>query len=228
MPKNMNVIGCRYSEKYDGVQGIWDGHQLTTKTGNRLAAPKWWLKGLPKEKLLGELWTGWGDFTRACGIVCSRSRSDEWRYVKFMIFPGQENQFSFDHIYSQIIVPERIMTIEEFNEDYETIIALGGEGIVITTPDGKQYKLKPVHDDEGVVIDHIAGAGRYEGLCNGVVLRLRNGRVLRVSAGMTDALRKVPPEEDSIVRFYYNGFTSKGLPRYARLSGIRAENSLCF
>ena len=57
------------SEKLDGVRAIWDGQTLRFRSGRQVSAPKWFLDGLPKAPLDGELWIGRGTFERLYGIV---------------------------------------------------------------------------------------------------------------------------------------------------------------
>ncbi len=55
------------SEKLDGVRGYWDGHQLLTRGGERIAAPAWFTAGWPAVAMDGELWAGGGDGRRTVG-----------------------------------------------------------------------------------------------------------------------------------------------------------------
>ena len=41
------------SEKYDGIRGYWDGKQLWTRSGELIAAPRWFTEALPAEPLDG-------------------------------------------------------------------------------------------------------------------------------------------------------------------------------
>ena len=43
------------SEKYDGVRAHWDGRQLRTRGGERIAAPPWFTAGWPALPMDGEL-----------------------------------------------------------------------------------------------------------------------------------------------------------------------------
>ena len=53
---DVDPSGFWISEKYDGVRAYWDGAQLLTRAGNRIAAPDWFIAPLPREALDGELW----------------------------------------------------------------------------------------------------------------------------------------------------------------------------
>ncbi len=85
------------SEKLDGVRGIWDGQTLRFRSGKTINAPTWFLDGLPKRPLDGELWMGRGTFERLSGIVRREVSDDaEWRQVRYMIFelPGAPGTFA--------------------------------------------------------------------------------------------------------------------------------------
>jgi DNA ligase-1 len=57
------------SEKLDGVRALWDGTALRFRSGRVVAAPAWFLAGLPKTPLDGELWMGRRSFDVLSGIV---------------------------------------------------------------------------------------------------------------------------------------------------------------
>ena len=216
IPKNFNFTSALVSEKYDGIQARWDGFHLTTRTGNTIHAPSAWLvDNMPAGSATGELWIGRGTFQQLQGIV-SRKIPDvgKWGQVKFINFATVK----------QI----RIESEKHLERFYQAVLQAGGEGVVITAPHGTQYKKKPIDDNEGLLIELIPGAGKYAGLVNGFKLELRNGQTFKVSAGMTQDMRVDPPQVGAIVRFKFNGYTVKGLPRHARIDGIRAENTLNF
>jgi DNA ligase 1 len=43
------------SEKLDGVRGYWNGQQLSTRNGNILSPPPWFIKNWPNISMDGEL-----------------------------------------------------------------------------------------------------------------------------------------------------------------------------
>jgi DNA ligase 1 len=84
------------SEKLDGVRAIWDGTTLRFRSGKEINAPRWFVDGLPKRPLDGELWIARGTFERLSGIVRKDVPDDsEWRQVRYMIFelPGAPGAF---------------------------------------------------------------------------------------------------------------------------------------
>lgn len=216
---------CLVSEKYDGIQGIWDGQNLLTRDGNKINAPRWWLAGLPKRAIVGELWAGRGRFEAVQSIVCRHTPDDRWASILFMVFKGGKGALG---PYARSVEHHRPESNECFFDFYNDVIAGGGEGVVLTDADGEQYKLKPIQDDDGELIDIVPGKGKNTGMAGTLVLRNRKGQIVRISTGMTIALRKSPPKIGAIIKYAFNGFTSKGMPRSARYGGLRAETSLEF
>jgi len=84
-------------------------------------------------------------------------------------------------------------------------------------------KVKSVQDSEGVVIAYIPGEGRLQGMTGSLLLRLDDGREIRVGSGLNDTLRHTPPALGTRITFAYNGLTSSGLPRFARFLRIRPD-----
>lgn len=209
--EDIKIAGAEMSEKYDGVQGVWDGAIMRTRTGNTINTPDWWTADLPAKPLVGELWTGRGRFDEVRAIVCSKGAGDKWRDVKFLVFADIKRQ--------------PVTSRKEFDDFYNDILSRGGEGVVLTTASGEQLKRVPVSHDEGELTGFKPGSGRNADTIGSFILRLRNGRKLKVG-GLNDRLREEPPEIGSIIRFTYRGFTSTGLPRHAHFDGIRAEDSL--
>src|SRR5512145_1134011 len=65
----IDVTRYLVSEKLDGVRAIWDGERLRFRSGRDIKAPAWFIAGLPKTPLDGELWLGRGRFEALSGIV---------------------------------------------------------------------------------------------------------------------------------------------------------------
>ena len=210
----IDLTGCTVSEKYDGIQARWDGHTLTTRTGNAIHAPAWWTINLPNRPAVGELWAGRGTFETLQSIVCRDTPDERWHMVKFMDFDA--------------IDQTPIESTGHLDDFFNNVVAKGGEGVVVTTADGGQFKQKPVDDDDGRLVDFIPGAGRNTGMVGAMVLRTRDDRTVKISAGLTHRLRTTPPRIGAIIRFKFNGRTRTGAPRFARFDGVRAETSLDF
>jgi DNA ligase-1 len=223
--KNTNITGWTVSEKYDGVQGIWDGRCLKTRSGNQIAAPRWWTNHLPNKHLVGELWVARGCFDLARAIVCSSKADSRWKKIRFMVFSKTDGNLGpFAEKINQIKINSQV----QLDNFYNQILAAGGEGVVLTSSDGEQYKKKPLHDDDGKLIGYKEGRGRNTGKIGAFVIELRDGRRFSVSSGITQKLRSVPPKIGSIIKFTFSGLTSSGLPRFASFAGLRAETNMEF
>lgn len=235
--KKMNVIEGTMSEKFDGIQGIWDGKVLRTRTNNIIHAPFWWLKELPKIPLTGELWTKRNDFSNIQSIVTSNIGDDRWVYISYMIFgigdswinPGKygyvipeieiESQKHFEEFYMGVIS-------NDGKEGYNGRLPPTGEGIVIIVG-GVEYKRKPLSNDDGQIIGYTEGTGKYLGMTGALIIKLRDGRTMKLS-GMNDSLRQNPPAIGAIIEFIHWGRTSTGLPRFAAFDRVRMETNLNF
>ena len=75
------------SEKLDGVRAYWDGKQLISRGGERIAAPAWFIQLFPKTALDGELWLGRNQFAATFSIVSKLQPQDhEWQRIQYHIF----------------------------------------------------------------------------------------------------------------------------------------------
>lgn len=214
-----NIVGCYVSEKFDGVQGAWDGQTMRTRTGNAICLPEWVANQLPDYPLVGELWAGRGNFDHIRALVQKKKPADsDWSGVNYMVFGGRISVPGFAINVKQ----ERLASKKQLNRFYDEVLDGGGEGVVITDVNGWMVKKKPLNDADGEVVDYIPGTGRNSGMVGSLVLKLENGRMLKVG-GLNDELRRKPPAFGTIIKFQYQGKTSSGLPRGARFLAIRAE-----
>ena len=119
------------------------------------------------------------------------------------------------------------------------IVEQGGEGVIARNPRSlyvckrskDMLKLKPSHDDEGIVTGYVAGKGKFEGMLGALILDYK-GQKLELS-GFTDAERQMgsfheePGERiftstsehfplGSSVTFTYRELSRDGIPKEAR------------
>jgi len=222
--KTINIVGGTMSEKFDGIQGVWDGKVLRSRTDHVLPAPAWWLKELPKVPVIGELWTKRNDFSNIQSIVTTQDGSGNWESIKFMVF----SNCKFINLgkYGREVLKFKIYSQTLFDQFYKDILHYKGEGIVITV-DGIDYKRKPKTYDDGKIISYTPGTGKYLGMTGALVIKLRDGRTMKLS-GMNDSLRQNPPAIGTIIEFSHWGRTSTGLPRFAAFDRVRMETNLNF
>ncbi len=234
------------SEKLDGVRAYWDGVAFYSRRGNRYRAPAWFLEGLPGEPLDGELWMGRGTFDELSGVVRRAAPDDEaWRAIRYMVFDLPAHAGTFDerlarlkavidgletpHV--QLVRQFRVADEAELMAALNTVVGQGGEGLMLRRG-GSAYrpgrsddllKLKMYDDAEAVVVAHLPGKGKYEGMMGSLLVELPDGRRFKLGSGFTDEDRRVPPAPGTTVTFRFNGKTTNGIPRFASFLRVRRE-----
>ena len=233
------------SEKLDGVRGHWDGKGLWSRGGHRISTPDWFTEGWPNTAMDGELWIARGRFDAVSGIARSTRADDkEWQRVKFMVFdlPNHGGIFSqrveamaeindYGIPWLQPIPQFRVADTAELDARLEALVASGSEGLMLHHQDALyqsgrsqdllKYKL---HDDaEARVVGYTEGKGKYAGQVGALVVEREDGRRFRLGSGLSDRERASPPPIGSWVTYHYNGYTSTGLPRFARFVRVRED-----
>jgi len=234
------------SEKFDGVRGYWNGHQMLTRGGTVVHVPAWFTKDLPKTPMDGELWVGYGQFSRASAIVRTAGANDPaWHEVTYHVFDLPAHGGDFDARVPAIrstvaaIGDPWVVAIRQFhvaNEkqlhaELERVVGKGGEGLVLHRGDvpyraGRGVgllKLKPYEDAEAQVIAIQPGQGRLEGKMGSIEVRTQDGRRFSIGSGFSDSDRADPPPVGSWVTYRFNGLTASGLPRFARFMRRRPD-----
>ena len=234
------------SEKLDGVRAVWDGKTLRFRSGNQVHAPDWFLEGLPRQPLDGELWLGRGSFERLSGIVRREVPDDaEWRQVRYMIFELPDGAGNFRQRSERIVAIVRQANVpwlgaveqtsavnrKKLQKMLNDVVGAGGEGLMLHRVDavyesGRSdtlLKLKPFLDAEAEVIGHSPGKGKYAGMLGALRARTPDGRIFSLGSGFSDAQRKNPPPLGAVVTYRYRQLTSTGLPRFASFMRLREE-----
>ena len=132
------VDGWLMSEKLDGWRVMVHGSRLVTRGGHFLAAPAWFMDGLP-DGLDGELFAGRGGFYGIQGAM-----RDGWRGLTFQAFdaamPGAYRQrLAFIKALSLpahvgIVKQVRCADTRQLVEFADAIVTAGGEGAVVRDP----------------------------------------------------------------------------------------------
>ena len=226
------------SEKLDGVRALWDGKTMRFRSGRTIAAPDWFLAGLPKTALDGELWIAHQQFDLVSATVRRANAVDaQWRMVRYHVFdlPGDARSFALraaaivdvvqraDTPWLQAIKQTRFADAKSLQQHLDATIAMGGEGLMLHHQDalwrpgrsGDLRKLKATPDDEALVVAHIPGKGRFKGRMGALVLQMSDGKRFALGTGFTDDQRDQPPAIGSKVTYRYRDRTSNGLPRFA-------------
>ncbi|MGY4830331.1 DNA ligase [Sphaerotilaceae bacterium SBD11-9] len=234
------------SEKYDGVRACWDGQQLWTRHGHRIAAPTWFTAGWPGEPLDGELWAGRGQFSVASSAA-ARDVPDEaaWRRMRYMAFDLPAHPGPFDARLSalaqaltgstnaalQAVPHHRLPDEAALQSLLRQTVRRGGEGLMLHRGDslyrGERsddlLKLKEQLDAEATVIGHIPGKGKYQGQLGALLVQTPEGLRFRLGSGLRDADRQAAPAIGSQVTYRYLGLHPNGSPRFASFVRVRLD-----
>ncbi len=242
------------SEKYDGVRGYWNGTELLTRGGERVAAPAWFTAGWPKTPLDGELWAGRGQFAKAVSTVRQQTPDDAaWRGLRFMVFdlPAHAGPFTerisaisgavsqIDKPWVQAVQQRRVESHAALQRLLLTTVKQGGEGLMLHRGSSLYKGVRSddllkvkTHDDlEARVVGHIPGKGKYTGQLGALVVELpaadgKSPRRFKLGTGLTDADRQSPPAIGSTVTFRYRGVNDSGIPRFASFMRVREDMRL--
>lgn len=244
--KGMSLDGYWVSEKLDGVRSYWTGERFLSRGGHEYRAPGWFTKGFPARPLDGELWMGRGRFAELSGAVRQVVPDDDnWRRIRFMVFDLPDPEATFDQRlsrlrvlieragspYLKLVDQQRASTHENLMLHLDKVVDGGGEGLMLrlgasSYRGGRSndlLKVKKYQDAEAVVIHHLPGKGKYEGLMGSLLVELENGRQFRIGSGFSDSERVSPPQPGTTITFKYYGLTATGLPRFASFLRIRND-----
>lgn len=234
------------SEKLDGIRCYWNGEQLLTRTGRVIHAPEWFVEGLPSQALDGELWAGRGAYQTVAKVVLDQTPNDQqWRQIQYYVFdlpkshePFELRQKALKHLVNQHALEHvkwveqtKLESLSAINNTLAEVVKKGGEGLMLRTP-GSFYevgrsahllKLKQRQDSEARVIAYQAGRGKYKNMLGAIWVELENGKMFKIGTGFSDNERKTPPPIGSEITFSHQGFTEKGLPRFASFERIKIK-----
>jgi len=232
------------SEKYDGVRAYWNGRQLLSRTGNIIQAPHWFTSPLPVAPLDGELWLARGKFDLLSGIVRRKNAIDsDWLDVKYMVFDLPGNSLVFDrrlkrlkeiisasnspHVH--LVKQEKILSHDLLMQKLDEVTANGGEGLMLHLGSAtyKKFrsddllKLIKYADAEAMVIAHLPGKGKYEGMLGSILVETSDNKRFKIGSGFSDIERKHPPAIGTNITYKYFGLTNNGIPRFASFLRVK-------
>jgi len=231
------------SEKLDGIRAYWNTKELLTRKGNKIYAPKWFIKSLPNFELDGELWTKRGDFENIQSIVMDKNPSKKWKEITYNIFevPNQKGDFlSRLELVQKYIEKENLQHIKVIKqikikdkahlEKYKNeIINKKGEGVIVKNPTLEYFqgrssnilKVKNFSDMEGKVI--AINMSQKTGVLKSLKVKLENGITFNLGTGFTKKQRENSFTVGTIVSFKYYGFTKNGKPKFASFLRVRED-----
>ena len=136
------VSGWLASEKLDGIRAIWTGSAFITRNGHKLKAPAWFTKGMPNDRLDGEIYLGRGTFDRLQSVL--QKKDSDWEGVEFHVFDLADIGTVEDRIeyLDGIKLPKHVIRVlhfplsghDELDRMEKAVVAAGGEGMVIRRP----------------------------------------------------------------------------------------------
>ena len=227
------------SEKLDGFRARWNRGRLWLQSGATVDAPRWWLDQLPADSLDGELYAGRGRFADVGRAVHAKNscRDLAWQSLRFLAFDLPDMTGAH---FSRRAAALRVLSRRSRNDVFdamkftrleniihaETIfhstVSAGGEGLMLHRADalrpderGALVKMKPLHDAEATVVDHVIGTGSKAGACLALVVDY-GGIVFKLANGLHDSERLYPPRLGACVTFAYRELTPAGVPRFAK------------
>lgn len=232
------------SEKLDGVRAYWDGQQFWSRGGNVYRAPAWFTQDFPETTMDGELWMGRERFAELSGAVRRLEPEDEsWREIRFMVFdlPARDQPFTqrvaamkqllepSPSPFLQMVEQNRATNDETLMADLDRIVRKGGEGLMLKRGDslptvGRSddlLKVKKYQDAEAVVVAHLPGEGKFEGMLGSIQVERPDGRQFRIGTGFSNAERENPPPVGTVITYKHYGYTATGLPRFASFLRVR-------
>ncbi len=233
------------SEKLDGVRAIWNGTELRFRSGRPIAAPAWFVAGLPPQPLDGELWMGRKTFDRLSGAVRKVQPVDaDWRALRYMLFDAPSPGVPFEARAQQVqnlvhkadlpwlgaVEQSRLVSAAGLQARLQQVASAGGEGLVLHRLDApwqpgrseavRKLKLQP--DEEATVVAHVPGKGKFEGQMGALLLEMPDGKRFSLGTGFSAAERANPPAIGSRVTYRYRDRTPSGLPKFASFVRVRA------
>ena len=244
--EGINLEDYWVSEKLDGVRAYWDGRRLVSRHGNVFNAPYWFTLTFPNVPLDGELWMSRNKFEELSAAVRRlEPKDEEWQRIRYMVFDLPCSSETFDHRlkslqrlilevkspYLGLVDQFRVTSHQALMEQLEEIVVQGGEGLILHRGDSLYrsgrfddlLKLKPYMDAEAVVIKHLPGKGKFEGMMGAILVENEAGKRFRIGTGFSDEERLNPPSIGSVITYKYHGLTRNGVPRFAGFLRIRKD-----
>lgn len=247
-----NIESYAISEKFDGVRGIWDGKEMFSKNGKKLAIPPCFVEKLAilelkdGEFVEGELWVDYGKFAEVSSLARRKNPTcAEFESVKYLIFNAQLNESSDflanlskiqsileSHKTPQIrtITQHKFSSSKELQDFFDAVVAKGGEGVILRDSH-TAFKLKAQHDAECKIIDYTRGKGRLSGKVGAIVCEsladknagIKNGIIFRIGSGLSDEMRTNPPKIGTIITYKFSGVSKNSVPLHTRFWRVYRE-----
>lgn len=197
----------------------------------------------------GELWIDYGAFDEISSVILRKNPTcTDFERVKYLIFNahlGESSDFlaNLSQVKGildsqnltqdrciQVITQHRFATQKELSDFFNTVIAKGGEGVIVR--DSRvAFKLKPQNDAECKIVDYSRGKGRIRGKVGAIICEsladknsgIEKGVIFRIGSGLSDKMRENPPKIGTIITYKFSGISKNGIPKHTRFLRIYAE-----
>ena len=226
-----NVDGWYMTYKVNGVQCIWDGKSLRSKTGKKYDAPAFFTADFPNTPLDGEVCSKDEDCDKVARVLKQkRTVERDWKDLVFVVFdiPKTDEKFI-----------ERIVKMKEFSQSissdhltfskYESsgvrvdllrtatkVEKEGGKGIILKDPKGfyeggkslNTLEINMVRKEDAKVIEI------HPRDCEPIKrIKLRNASGVEFFFSVKECHRMVPFKIGNMIRYSAKSFDKKGVPR---------------
>ena len=139
---------------------------------------------------------------------------------------------STDSPYLGRVKQQQLKDSESLYTLLDHVVENNGEGLMLhlasaTYQNGRSkslLKLKKYQDAEAVVIDHIPGKGKYQGLLGAIKVKTPQGIIFKIGSGFSDLERQQPPKIGSVITYKYIGKTQRGVPKFASFLRIKTRH----
>lgn len=226
------------SEKLDGIRCYWNGEELLTRNGNTIHAPKWFTDPLPDVELDGELYIARGSYQLLTRIALDKKPNLQlWEQVTLQAFDLPASKAPFEMRQNQLkdiiknssaqhlklVKQKRMNSLPSIQTYLKELVDSGGEGLMLRTPDSPYQtgrtnhllKMKLRRDAEARVIAYQTGRGKFENMMGAIWVEMEDGTLFKIGTGFNNNERQHPPAIGSDITYSYQGFTERGLPRFA-------------
>lgn len=245
---DVDVRAYWVSEKYDGIRAHWDGQRLHSRQGIAIDAPAWFTQHWPAQPMDGELWAGRGQFAAVQSTIGQGAKDEAgWRALRYMVFDLPTHKGTFtqrqqalqklvagtDKDWVQAAPQWQVTSHEALMRQLRSMSKAGAEGLMLRRADSPYragrsddlIKLKLFEDAEAVVVAHLPGKGKYQGMTGALLVAMPSGQRFKIGSGLSDADRLHPPPVGSTITYRFNGNHPSGLPRFARYWRLRTDSA---
>lgn len=234
------------SEKLDGIRCYWDGQQLQTRSGRVIHSPKWFTKNFPSQALDGELWIKRGGYQLLTKAVLDKKPDEKlWQQVSYQVFDLPHSNMPFEIRQNKLsslintiksphlkrVAQKKMESLAAIKSYLHEVVDKGAEGLMLRKPaslyeagrSDNLLKLKLRQDAEARVIAYQAGRGKFENMMGAIWVEMADGTLFKIGTGFSELERKNPPPIGSEITYSHQGFTDKGLPRFASFQRLKVK-----